>query len=261
MTALLYAVFFASGAAALIFEVLWFRQAGLALGNSVWASSVVLAGFMAGLALGNALGARYGALIGNAVRAYAIAEVAIAMTGVALVALFPVFGAALAPVVRPLLDHPWALNPLRLGIAFLLLLIPSTAMGITLPVLARAVMGWERHFGQALGKLYGWNTLGAVVGVLAAETFLVGAFGVRGTALLAAALNLIAAATAAWLSTRLPAPFFRLKPEATPPFQLERDATPQTVSSAARRWLMAVFLSGFCLLALEVVWFRVLLLF
>ena len=60
MTAPLYAIFFASGASALIFETLWFRQAGLALGNSVWASSLVLAGFMGGLALGNAAGARAG---------------------------------------------------------------------------------------------------------------------------------------------------------------------------------------------------------
>ena len=45
-------VFFLSGAAALVFETLWFRQAGLAFGNSVWASSLVLSSFMAGLALG-----------------------------------------------------------------------------------------------------------------------------------------------------------------------------------------------------------------
>ena len=121
MTALLYAIFFASGASALIFETLWFRQAGLALGNSVWASSLVLSGFMGGLALGNAVAARYGTRISNAVRAYAVAEIAIAITGVALVYLFPVLGAALAPSLRPLLDHPWALNPIRLAIAFLLL--------------------------------------------------------------------------------------------------------------------------------------------
>jgi spermidine synthase len=278
MTALLYAVFLASGAAALIFETLWFRQAGLALGNSVWASTVVLAGFMAGLALGNVLGARYGALLRNAVRAYAIAEAAIAITGVAVVALFPLLGAALAPLLRPFLDHPWVLNLLRLGITFLLLLVPSTAMGITLPVLAGAVTGWERHFGRALGRLYGWNTLGAVGGVLASETFLVGAFGVRGTALLAAALNLVAAATAAWLSMRLPAAF-RLKPEATwERYGLKPEATSEAhlpkpegtlhqhvgrvlLDPPGRRWLVAVFLSGFCLLALEIVWFRLLLLF
>jgi predicted membrane-bound spermidine synthase len=52
------ALFFASGAAALIFETLWFRRAGLAFGNSVWASALVLSSFMAGMALGNAIAAR-----------------------------------------------------------------------------------------------------------------------------------------------------------------------------------------------------------
>ena len=58
MSAGLFAAFLCSGAAALLFETLWFRLTGLGLGNSVWASSVVLAAFMAGLALGNALAAR-----------------------------------------------------------------------------------------------------------------------------------------------------------------------------------------------------------
>ena len=179
MPFLLYTVFFASGASALIFETLWFRQAGLAFGNSVWASSLVLSGFMGGLALGNALAARYGSGLKSPLRAYAIAETAIAITGVGLVSLFPVLAGALAPWFRPLIDHPWILNPLRLLIAFLLLLIPSTAMGITLPLLVRALSqrragsaelvdsrggpAGDAFFGRVLGRLYGWNTLGAIV--------------------------------------------------------------------------------------------------
>ena len=54
LASLLYLIFFLSGASALVFESLWFFQAGLALGNSIWASSLVLASFMAGLAAGNA---------------------------------------------------------------------------------------------------------------------------------------------------------------------------------------------------------------
>ncbi len=217
---LLTAAFFASGASALIFETLWFRQAGLAFGNSIWASSLVLSAFMAGLALGNALAARVGPRLRNPVRAYAYAEAAIALTGVGLVYVFPVLGAALAPVFRPLLDQPWLLNPLRLLVAFALLLIPSTAMGITLPLLVTAIADGIRDpgfgirkdpdsripnpesrvpdsFGRVLGWLYGWNTLGAVVGVLAGEMLFLGRFGVRGTALAAGSLNLLGAAVAA----------------------------------------------------------------
>ena len=251
MTALLYAIFFASGASALIFETLWFRQAGLALGNSVWASSLVLSGFMGGLALGNAAAARYGARLGNPVRAYAAAEVAIAVTGVGLVYLFPVLGVVFAPWLRPLLDHVWILNPLRLFIAFCLLLIPSSAMGITLPLLTRALTGRDPHFGSVLGRLYGWNTLGAVIGVIVGDAYLVGAYGVRGTALVAGVLNMLAAAVAVWLSTRSPS-------QSPRPTTAHRQIVSQTATG--RQLLVAAFLSGFCLLALEVVWFRFLLL-
>jgi spermidine synthase len=70
MTWLLYLIFFLSGAAALLFETLWFHQAGLALGNSVWASSLVLAGFMGGLALGNGLSGALGHRLQRPLRAY-----------------------------------------------------------------------------------------------------------------------------------------------------------------------------------------------
>jgi len=297
MGALLSAVFFFSGASALIFETLWFRQAGLAFGNSVWASSLVLAGFMAGLALGNALAARWGQRLSNPIRAYAIAEAAIALTGVGLVFVLPVLGSALAPVFRPLLDRPWALNPLRLLVAFGLLLIPSTAMGITLPLLTTALMRRsqkdEGRFGRVLGALYGWNTLGAMAGVVAGEMFLVGRFGIRGTALAAGALNLLAAAVAGVLSggsglsfggsasqetgARREPPHVRSarrdpphvpsesvrRPRVTRPDvgRVLSDPAPPHRGPGRLRWLAAAFGAGFCLLALEVIWFRFLLLF
>ena len=135
MNRILCLIFFASGAAALIFETLWFRQAGLALGNSIWTPSLVLAGFMGGLALGNLLVARRGDRFGNPVRAYAFFELAIGVSGLALVLGLPHAGAWFAGWMRPLVDQPWILNPTRLLVAFALLLIPSTAMGATLPLL------------------------------------------------------------------------------------------------------------------------------
>src|SRR5687767_13517957 len=160
MSFVLCALFFTSGAAALIFEMLWFRQAGLALGNSVWASSLVLAGFMAGMALGNLLAARRGDRLRSGLRAYATLEAVIATTGVALVYLLPVGGRLLVPFAGALFDQPWLLNGLRLVAAFVLLLVPSTAMGMTLPLLVRAARGWDPNFGRVLGLLYGTNTAG-----------------------------------------------------------------------------------------------------
>jgi spermidine synthase len=247
----LYTISFISGASALVFETLWFRQAGLALGNSVWATSIVLSGFMSGLAIGNALAAREQGRVLNPLRIYAVLELLIGISGVGLVLILPAIAPALAPSLRTWLDQPWALNSIRLVIAFLLLLIPSSAMGMTLPLLAKILSVRDRNFGRVLGRLYGWNTLGAVLGAILPEMYLLSRFGVRDTALVAGLLNLLAAAAAARFSTR-----FRVQ---AAPVEM---ATPYPNSgSSTRRWLVAAFLSGFCFLALEVIWFRFLLLF
>ncbi len=253
MAPLLYAVFFASGASALVFEMLWFRQAGLALGNSIWASSVVLAAFMGGLGIGNALAARGGARVSRPIRLYALAEAAIAIAGVGVVLLFPCLGVLLAPALRPLLDHDLLSNVARLATAFVVLIVPSTAMGTTLPLVTRALAPHAGQFGPVLGRLYGWNTFGAVAGVLSVETWLVAAYGVRGTALLAGMVNLAAAAVAFWLSRRLE------RHVGSDPIHAAGGSG--RLSPGIRPWLLAAFVSGFALLALEVIWFRLLLLF
>jgi spermidine synthase len=248
LSILLCSVFLLSGAAALVFEALWFYQAGIALGNSVWASSLVLAGFMGGLALGNAMAARWGDEFSNPVRSYAVLEVVIAISGVALVHLLPLLTPLLAPILGALEATGWLLNSARFAISFALLLIPSTAMGMTLPLLTKALTRFDRSFGRALGRLYAWNTAGAVAGVIVAETVLVPGIGIRRAALAAGLLNLAAAAVALWLSTR---------------FEDAKD--PGTSATRGRwnpgrggSWLASAFLTGLVLLALEVVWFRLL---
>jgi len=239
-----------SGASALVLETLWFRQAGLALGNGVWAISVVLASFMAGLALGNALAARYGSRAARPLVAYALLEVLVAGTGVGLVFAWPALGTLLAPLFQVILGVPVVLNATRLAIAFLLMLVPAAAMGATLPLLARALGPLEPRFGRLLGRLYGWNTLGAVAGAVTAEMLLVGEFGIRGTALFAGALNLSAAAIALNLSRR-------------PGLSVVTEPEEPAATAQATNWrpLGAAFLCGAALLALEVVWFRFLSMF
>jgi hypothetical protein len=139
MHQLLYPVVFLSGFAALVFEALWFRQAGLALGNSVWSAALVLSSFMGGLAAGNALVIRFGARLSRPVSAYAVLEALVAACGFLVVLMLPAAGAWLSPLFRSLLDDPVALNSLRVMIAFIMLMIPAIAMGATLPVLVKAL--------------------------------------------------------------------------------------------------------------------------
>jgi predicted membrane-bound spermidine synthase len=240
------ALFFASGAAALIFETLWFRRAGLAFGNSVWASALVLSSFMAGMALGNAVAARVAIRLRAPLRVVAVLELAIAAVGVVLVALLPLLGPALAPLFRPLLPSPWLIQPLRFGSAFFVLLAPAIAMGATLPLLVHALRGRVPEFGHLLGRLYGWNTLGAMAGAVSAELVWIPLGGIYGAAAAAAGLNALAAAGALALA-RLEAG------AAAPPL-----APPQrALSSTAIRLLLAAAGSGAIALAFEVVWFRV----
>ena len=254
---------FVSGAAALLFETLWFRQAGLAFGNSVWASALVLAAFMGGLAVGNAIIARVGERIARPLLWYAGLEATIAATGVALVWALPLFGGWLVPLWQPILDQPWLLNPLRLGFGFALLLLPATAMGATLPILVKALRARDPNFGAVLGRLYGWNTLGAVAGALLGELVLIEWLGIRGTAFAAGALNGVAAvmsiAVARWQGPA-PGPAVAMPTEgsaAVPGSALDRPAPLRQPAAL----LMAAALCGGVLLALEVVWFRFLHLF
>jgi spermidine synthase len=250
---LLNAVFFLSGLAALMFETLWFHQAGLALGNSVWASSLVLAGFMGGLGLGNILAAKYGHRVRRPVLVYGLLETTIGLTGVAIVVLLPMVAPLLAPAVRPLLDAPAALNVLRLAVSLLILLIPSTAMGVTLPLLVKAALVRDANFGRVLGRLYGWNTVGAVVGALSAETIFIGWLGIRGSAVAAGLVNGLAAVGAVVIAWRAGGASAN-SGEAEGPLALFSQ-----LGARASRVLVTVFLAGGCLLALEVIWFRLLL--
>ncbi len=247
MIALLYLAFFASGASALLLESLWFRETGLLLGNSVWATSLVTSSFMGGLAVGSALAARRARRLKRPLVAYAVLEVAIATTGVALVFALPNLGSFFAPVFGRLGGHPAGLNALRLALAFGLLLIPATAMGATLPLLASALSARDANFGRVLGRLYGWNTLGGVLGALAGEAWLIERLGLRGAALAAGSLNLLAA----WLALGVARGSAETKLTASD----ARGLVP------SRGLVLAAFLCGAIALALEVLWFRLLLMF
>src|SRR5438094_6668692 len=82
-------IFFMSGIAGLIFEIVWFYRCGLVFGNSVWAASVVLSSFMGGLAVGNGLVGWYGHRIRRLLPAYAALEAIVAVSGLALTYALP----------------------------------------------------------------------------------------------------------------------------------------------------------------------------
>lgn len=251
MAFLVYAACFLSGAAALAFETLWFRLAGLTFGNSVWASSLVLGSFMTGVGFGSYLAARSGRKFRRPLLVYAILELIIGITGTALVFGFPHFTPLLLPLFRTLVESSTLMNVARLTVAFLLFVIPATAMGATLPVLVQALSSRDRNFGALLGKLYGINTLGATVGTILAGAVLIPKFGLRATGIIAGGWDIAAASLILAALIRIPeVSAADREPAATP---------------AEKGWfdriLLTAMLCGGALLALEVVWMRYLSLF
>lgn len=241
-------VFLLSGCSALIFETVWFRVASIVLGSSVWSAAAVLMAFMTGLGLGNAAMAFWGSKVQEPFRFYVLIELLIAASGMASVYALPVLAPLLAGGLSAAEHSNTVLNSARFGVAFALFLLPATAMGATLPVLQKAIHALDDSFSRSIGRLYGWNTIGAVCGVLLAEFVLIGPLGIKGAGFVACALNIVAALIVAlWLGRHQIA----LALPATAGRFLTREVC---------LLLIPPFIIGFLLLALEVIWFRYILL-
>src|SRR6185295_17196254 len=131
----------------------------LVFGNSVWAATIVLASFMGGLALGGALAGRYArGPHRRLLRVYAALEAIVGVTGLALTYLLPPLAATIARLSAG--SSGVAVNAIRLAASFLVMIVPTTAMGATLPVLVSALVRTRERFAPTVGRLYGWNTLG-----------------------------------------------------------------------------------------------------
>jgi spermidine synthase len=186
-------IYLVSGACSLIDEVVWARLLKLTLGNTVYASSIVVSVFMAGLALGAFIMGRYCDRIRKPLRLYAFIELAI--TGLALASPWALRSAdgVYMWLCRSWQPGPGSLIAGQIVISTGILLVPTLLMGSTLPLLGRFVASVEKDAGPFVGRLYTLNTLGAAAGCFLAGFVLIKAIGVMGTLRFAATLNLLVA--------------------------------------------------------------------
>jgi spermidine synthase len=247
-------LFFLSGACTLIYEVVWVRMLVLVFGTSVYAVSTVLTAFMAGLALGSILFGRLADRRSDGLKIYAWLELGIGMFAV----LFPLLLAGLDDLYTYLFrlmgssGHAFAL--VRFVLGFALLLIPTTLMGATLPVLCKVVVRRLGTVGRHVGGLYAVNTFGAVTGAALAAFLLMESFGTRGTIYIAAGCNILIALFAFYLSagSRERSRSSTAQPvEAVP-------SVPELPGYTTRLVLVGFGLSGFAALGYEVIWTRLL---
>lgn len=246
---LIYLVlFFGSGAAGLIYEVLWMKELGLLFGNTAYAAATTLAAFFLGLAAGGFACGRLAARSARPLRLYALLEAGVALSALLYFLLLDLYYASYPWLFDRLADHYPLFIGAKLVLALLILFPPAFFLGGTLPAMSQFLVRGNERLGKTVAVLYAVNTSGAAAGALAAGFYLPDALGIRASYLLAITVT-VCVALLAWAmggTARVPAP------ETASPARRVNAGT-----SLSRRSLHGLaFLSGFVALALEVLWTR-----
>ena len=252
-TTLLYRtllLFTFSGIGGLIFQIIWTRKLGLFLGSTIQSASLITANFLLGLSLGALVAGERGSKLKNPLKQFARLEFGVAASGLLTTYLIPRLHQAASLVADP---ETGFYRVVAILLASLLVLVPSLMMGATLPLLTE-YSSRTTTFAKALALLYAVNTLGAALGALSTDFFLVKTIGVNHSAWLAAGLDFMVASFALYLS-RTPIP--ETEPD-------DRPESSDVTKTGQGGWATALFLvamSGFCGLGLEITWTRLLVFF
>ena len=189
----IYTVFFFSGFAALLYQVIWQRALFAIYGINIESVTVVVTAFMLGLGLGSLAG---GAISKDpkrpALLLFSLVELGIGLFGLGSLALFQFVG-----------SFTLQMSPLATAfVTFLLVLVPTLLMGGTLPLLTAHLVRQSGNVGKSVGTRYFVNTLGSAIASIAAVVVILGALGQAKSVMLAAAINLAVSAGVAVLHFR-----------------------------------------------------------
>jgi spermidine synthase len=248
---LVIGVFTASGAAGLMYQVVWSSQLVVIFGNTTEAIGTIVTAFLAGLGLGGLIGGLIAPRLRHPLRMYGAVEVAVGAAAL----LVPVGFQGIAGIYSSAYDTTSGsqLTLVRLALTLAAVTPVTFLMGLTLPLLTRHLVTSMRTAGAQMGLLYSANTFGAMLGALVAGFVLIELLGLSATTHVAVALNLVAGCTALLLASgrRTVASVHVLAPSDSGD---ESSLTPRW-----RRLLVAAsFVSGFVALSLEVLWTRML---
>lgn len=180
---------------ALIYEIVWIRPLSTVFGTTIYAASIIIASFLLGIALGSWIAGRYSDRISNHLKFYAFIELGIGFYGLLLIPLFPALPELYLDIYKTTFPNYSLFSLLQFFLAFSIILIPTTLMGATLPLVLKAYSSRFVKMGHDIGKLYSTNNIGAVVGTLAAGFILIPLFGIKNTIWITAIINISLALT------------------------------------------------------------------
>ena len=257
---ILLVLFTLSGGAGLMYQILWVRQFTLLLGASTYAVTIVLAVFMAGLGLGAWLFGKVADRFDEhkLARSYVLLEIGIGLYALMLPWMLAWAQGAYTAFCQFHGPSLPLLNALRLVLAFLLLIVPTTLMGATLPVLSRYIVRTKAQIPVTVSWLYGLNTVGALVGAVAAGYLLLPTLGIAITNLLAVGVNFLVA-IAFWSVHWLAASTTLVKSLTESGGSVAvRTQAARKLTGGQKSALAAFAISGFAAMLYEVAWTRTL---
>jgi len=258
----LFGIFILSGAAGLVYEVVWGRQLVLVFGNTTQAVSAILTGFFGGMAIGSALGGRLADRVRRPLRMYGLIELFLVVIVLLTPFTFRLIHLIYRGVFDSLVTDPQLLALVRFGLSLLALGPATILMGATLPTLTRHLSRNASGLSAAFGRLYAANTFGAILGTIAAGFILIELVGLTGTLLIGAGCSAIAGSVALLLDRAQGQPAAAAK--IAPPV-VERATAPEARATTAtgtrpriRLALIVAFVSGLTSLGYQVLWTRLL---
>jgi spermidine synthase len=261
----IYLMFFLSGAAALIYQVVWVRSLTLIFGGSHLAVTAVLSIFMAGLAIGGYAIGKYVDHVKKPLRLYGLLELGIALFALIFIGLMKLYPSIYIPLAQGKDNAHIYLLIIRVLFSVVALIIPTTLMGGTLPVLSRFVSKQPQNLRRYLSYLYGINTLGAVFGATAAGFLFLRLYSVSTTLYIAILTNVFIGLAALLLQGKAAAAL------ASDTLVIEEKGVlsktestglshPEMINNVfpLKLVLWGIGMSGFCALGYEVLWSRIL---
>lgn len=184
-------LFFFSGFAALVFEVIWTRYISLIYGSSIYSFTIVLISVLLGFALGSLLISRFLNKFRDKFVLFSLIELFIGLTALLSTLLFPYLEKWFLQLFYNINSYFLFIFLLSLT-CFFILLIPAALMGMTLPVLGSIYLS-DLKIGTSIGKLFSFNSFGAIFGSLLAGFFIIPHFGLVQSSIFAALVYIIIA--------------------------------------------------------------------
>lgn len=246
----IYLLFFLSGAAGLVYEIVWGRLLVLVFGSTTNSFVAVISAFLGGLAIGSLI---FGKFVDSfstkkLIKIYSLLEIGVGLTAISTLVLIPTLK-NFYTLFSDGSEVTLSLLMIKFFLSIVILLAPTILMGATLPTLVALIKNQFKDIGKAVSVLYALNTFGATLGVLTAAYIMIELFGLRNTVLIAAAVNILIGIVANFINIKEQ----RMKSKKTILNRINLSLTAKT-----KIIILFFSISGLISIAYEILWSRIL---